>query len=182
MTERRFEDESADFQRGYREGWNDREDDLIAGVNRIAPLPTSAPVDDGGAAVHEKPVHEESKSTLPVRLREEAECKLGDDYCVSLLTEAATALEEGYRSACTNLGCDAREAHQPARCDLDGQPVTPRIEAACRAMHEELVGDNADEPLHHPAQNSWEEPTMVGWQQWIAAVRAVDAALASGEP
>jgi hypothetical protein len=48
MTERRFEDESADFQRGYREGWNDREDDLIAGVNRVSPTVTDAPVSCDG--------------------------------------------------------------------------------------------------------------------------------------
>lgn len=37
MTERRFHEESEDFKRGYLEGWNDREDDLILGVQRVAP-------------------------------------------------------------------------------------------------------------------------------------------------
>lgn len=48
-------------------------------------------------------------------------------------------------------------------------------EAACRALHELLGNGNADDPMHHPAESSWDEPSMKRWQQWGEAVDLVVA-------
>lgn len=55
-------------------------------------------------------------------------------------------------------------------------PQSP-LEKVARALHEALVGGDADELIHSPAQKSWEEPTMPRWAQWIDAAHATLTAL-----
>jgi hypothetical protein len=43
-------------------------------------------------------------------------------------------------------------------------------EAICRLIHDHAGTGSPDEPLHHPAQKSWEEPMLVRWQQWEGLV------------
>ncbi len=55
--------------------------------------------------------------------------------------------------------------------------MSDMIERVARAMHEELAGGDPDELIHHPAQNSWEQPTRKRWEQWEDAARAAIEAM-----
>jgi hypothetical protein len=60
--------------------------------------------------------------------------------------------------------------------------VEAMIEAGCRALHECQGSEDADAPMHHPAQKSWETPSMVRWQQWKEAVCDVHKAMLAAAP
>lgn len=46
-------------------------------------------------------------------------------------------------------------------------PDVPSREEIARTIHGELFGGDADELIHHPAANSWDEPTEPRWTQWL---------------
>jgi hypothetical protein len=46
------------------------------------------------------------------------------------------------------------------------EPTEEMLEAGSRAINALQGSKEDDHPLHHPAQNSWDEPSMKWWQQW----------------
>ena len=56
------------------------------------------------------------------------------------------------------------------------------VEAICRLIHDHAGTKSPDEPLHHPAQKSWEEPTLVRWQQWEGLVEELHELLHTPSP
>lgn len=70
---------------------------------------------------------------------------------------------------------DARDAAQEdysrrvlGELIVEDMPQTPwPTETICRLIHEVAGTKDADDPLHHPAQKSWEEPSRKRWEQWI---------------
>jgi hypothetical protein len=53
-----------------------------------------------------------------------------------------------------------------------------QLVAGCRAMNDMQGSGEADDLVHQPYQNSWDEPTLPRWAQWIETVAKVHAAIA----
>ncbi|TCM56197.1 hypothetical protein C8J36_103569 [Rhizobium sp. PP-F2F-G48] len=67
-----------------------------------------------------------------------------------------------------------RQWQRMLEADMSAPSPAPNVmwptEAICRLIHDHAGTKSPDEPLHHPAQKSWEEPTLVRWQQWEGLV------------
>lgn len=63
---------------------------------------------------------------------------------------------------------------------IEDLPQTPwPTETICRVIHELAGTKDADDPLHHPAQKSWEEPSRKRWEQWIELSDMIELTIAN---